>query len=682
MEKFHRYKYLLCALPGVIAILYTHLIDTGYEVIDPRMYSVLYISFLVFLTIHFASYAKKKSIANIELLFSRILTVGITALVINVGHELLRNIYVYATGSIHPTLSVLFDLSGFFASLWFFLYTAVLFKKLVFVKPQKRTIRQWQWFISILIISSTGLYQFTHFPWYIYLVLLIIGLVVVLSLLFRIKWIALVNNKTQYFAIFYLVSIIIIATGLVQELFCEDFPYLIYIGPLHNVFYILLASFVIGYAVFALLALLFNLPLASIANDRLTEINSFQQLSRGILRHQPLNKTMELLFKNCVINSDADAGWLWLAKDGDGEPIVIHTQGIDQKMIELLDHKIQFTNWLNENKRSKVLSIPNLIKSGLTAGEKIPYNSLVALPIRFKNQLLGCIYLMRELGGGFDEHSLDMLKSFTTQAKISFENAHLIQSAVKNAKASQELAVARRVQKSLMPQRFDGGQQFDIAAINHTSKEVGGDYYDFAFLNNGRLAAIIADVSGTGTSAAFHMAELKGIFRFIIQLELPLTELINKANLAISDCLPRSFFITATWLILHPKGQKFIYGRCGHTPILIYKKQSHTAYYLADKGMGLGIIRNDTFSNYIHINEVLLDPEDVLVLFTDGLSDGFSNTNELFGFDRIRDTLIDNAHHSAIHIKDQLINAYKQFIDIKTEQDDHTVLVIKVNNQH
>jgi len=630
---------------------------------------------------HFNQYGRNRNIENVENLFSRIFGVGIIALVVNVVQELLKRLYDNYLGPLPAEIRAALDLCGYLASLWFFLITAVYYKKLVFVKLYTHTLRHWHWFLGLLIISATGLFYYTHFPGYIFLVVLLAGLVVILLLIFRIKWVAMVKEKTQYFAIFYLASIIVISTGLVQELFGDDLSYIVHGSYLHNGFYILLCTFVIGYSIFSLLALLFNLPLSSVAQSRLREIRSFQQISRGILRHQPLENTMERLFKICMQNSDAEAGWLWLSKGEDHQGNILHTSQINRKQIESLDKQINFLHWLEKNRRLKVISIPNLKRGEFMPSEDFPYNSLAALPIYFQSKLLGCIYLLREMGGSFDDHCLDMLKSYITQTKISLENVSLIQAAVKNARASQELSIARRVQKSLMPHQFSAAPGLNIAASNHTSSEVGGDYYDIDIIPPGHLACIIADVSGSGISAAFHMAELKGIFRLLIRLDLPFEQLISKANRAVSDCLPRAYFITATCLVIHKNLRRFTYVRCGHTPVLLYRAVCGKAVFLEDKGLGLGIIRSDRFNDYIEIREVKIDEGDIILLFTDGICEGVSNDSEYFGQERLARLVEENAGRSAEEIKDSILLSFSNFRDATKDPDDYTLLIIKIGSQ-
>jgi len=189
---------------------------------------------------------------------------------------------------------------------------------------------------------------------------------------------------------------------------------------------------------------------------------------------------------------------------------------------------------------------------------------------------------------------------------------------------------------------------------------------------------IIGDVSGKGTSAAFHMAQMKGVFQSLIQLGLKPAEFMKKANAALSKCLERNHFITASIFEIDTLTQSFRHARAGHIPTLWYRAQEKTAAYISIEGLGLGIVRNQTYQNHVHEKTFDYQQGDLLVLLTDGILEGRNEKGELFGYDRLKNLV--EAHHqlSPPKLQQALIDSLHQFVGGDGMiDDDYSLLVIK-----
>ena len=126
------------------------------------------------------------------------------------------------------------------------------------------------------------------------------------------------------------------------------------------------------------------------------------------------------------------------------------------------------------------------------------------------------------------------------------------------------------VQKSLLPTMLEQDQDFDIAAFSESADEVGGDYYDTLRVDKHLISIIIADVSGKGTTAAFHMSQMKGIFHSLAQHDIEPSNFMVQANQALVYCLERGSFISATYFIINTQTKTIRYARAGHCPVLYY----------------------------------------------------------------------------------------------------------------
>ena len=134
------------------------------------------------------------------------------------------------------------------------------------------------------------------------------------------------------------------------------------------------------------------------------------------------------------------------------------------------------------------------------------------MPITLQNEMAGFMYLLNEVSDGFNGEMINIINTFASQASVSVENVRLMSQAIENERYKEELNIAKSVQRALLPEKLDHNESFEIHAFTEAAAEVGGDYYDTFKLGEDRFVIVIGDVSGKGTSAAFHMSQMKGIF--------------------------------------------------------------------------------------------------------------------------------------------------------------------------
>jgi serine phosphatase RsbU (regulator of sigma subunit) len=293
---------------------------------------------------------------------------------------------------------------------------------------------------------------------------------------------------------------------------------------------------------------------------------------------------------------------------------------------------------------------------------------------------IGRIVLIKEVKDGFNNEMINIISTFVSQACISVENHRLLNQAILNERYQEELKIAQRVQKALLPTKLDHNDSFDISAYSNAADEVGGDYYDTFKLDEDRYVLIIGDVSGKGTSAAFHMAQMKGIFQSLIQLNLSPTDFLIKANSALSKCLVRNHFITVSIFLINTKRKTFCHARAGHVPSLHFNSSAQKADYLGIDGLGLGILRNKLYENHVEEKTFTYQTGDILVLFTDGVIEAKNHQGKQFGFERLRSLLDVYNEHNSKEIQTNLIDSLHHFVggDGKID-DDYSMMVVKFN---
>ena len=309
----------------------------------------------------------------------------------------------------------------------------------------------------------------------------------------------------------------------------------------------------------------------------------------------------------------------------------------------------------------------------------LPWRSLNVVPLRSQKRCYGTLYLLKDLEQGFDRESINIIRTFTSQTMLTIENLRLVAESLQNERYKEELKIASSVQESLIPKTFPSDSWFEISCYSQAAKEVGGDFYDFLQLSEDRIAIIIGDVSGKGISAAFHMAQMKGIFHGLMQDDLQPVEFMQKANNALTHCLERTSFITAALYIIDYKLKGFFFARAGHCHTLYYNSMTLETFYFNTEGLGLGIIRDQSYNKRIHNMHYDYNPNDVMVIYTDGIVEARNPNQDEYGEDRLREMLNQTYHLEAEDIKYAIINDLNEFSD-ENIYDDQTLIVIKFKN--
>jgi sigma-B regulation protein RsbU (phosphoserine phosphatase) len=276
----------------------------------------------------------------------------------------------------------------------------------------------------------------------------------------------------------------------------------------------------------------------------------------------------------------------------------------------------------------------------------------------------------------------DLAESFNSMT-ASIED--LLQQKAEKERLEQELKIAREIQMSLLPQgslRMPG-----LALTGHCepAREVGGDYYDFLPLDEHRLAFLIADVAGKGTSAALYMAELKGIMFSLSQLYTSPRELLIAADRILSRHLARSSFITITYAIVDLQARTLTYARAGHCP-LIYMPgptvPSPQVQILAPDGLvlGLQIDNGEMFRKLLEEVTIPFGPGDLFVLFTDGITEAMNPEGDYFGDERLGALIQQQAHLPFEELRERILREVGAFVGGAPQQDDMTMLLLKVED--
>ncbi len=374
----------------------------------------------------------------------------------------------------------------------------------------------------------------------------------------------------------------------------------------------------------------------------------------------------ELLVKECVIV-------FW--ENGRAEIAV-------KKGIEIED-SVLARFFGNSSCRQKLLSAPILQFSETHCAESMDQEVLresqleILVPLKSNDALKGVIGIGRKITGeDFSETELGFLETLANDAISAIENARMVQQLIEKQRLEEELKIARDIQKRLLPESCAQVPGFEIAAVNHSCRQVGGDYFDCIALNDNRLGLAIADVSGKSTPAALLMANLQASLRTLATENLPVHHLVERINNIIFQNTTSDKFITFFYGELVPSENRLVYTNAGHNPPLLFRANG-SYELLSEGGLILGILKNQAYRE----KSIEFHPNDVLVLYTDGITEALNDQEEEFGEDRLIQIIRENRSLRPDDLAATILEEVKRFSGEMEQSDDITLLIVKAGSE-
>ncbi len=241
-----------------------------------------------------------------------------------------------------------------------------------------------------------------------------------------------------------------------------------------------------------------------------------------------------------------------------------------------------------------------------------------------------------------------------------------------------ELSIARDIQMGILPKIFPPfplRSEFDISAIMEPAREVGGDFYDFFFMDQQHLFFIIADVSGKGVPASLYMAITRTLIRAKVGKILKTGEILRRVNEDLSHDNDSGMFVTVFCGILNTDTGLVTYSNGGHNPPFLYNKKNDTIHALESEGIALGVIEDDYI---IEEESITMGSGDLLVMYTDGVTEAFNEDEEEFGEERLKSLIKKHNSESVGALLQLLHQEITAFSGNREQHDDITMLTIKI----
>lgn len=304
-------------------------------------------------------------------------------------------------------------------------------------------------------------------------------------------------------------------------------------------------------------------------------------------------------------------------------------------------------------------------------------------PLLLKNKMIGMVFLGGKRSDDmFNLADVQFIESLSRQIAVAVENTRLSQETLENEMLKRDLDLASKIQRNLLPVCIPTIQNLDICGTYVPASQVGGDYYDFLTEDDknpeSSITIVLGDVAGKGVSAALMVARVQGIMNSAFrQANLSLKNLLVHANM-LTTFEDRKNFITLVAGRFNPVEKTVSFCRAGHLPILHYDATKKTVRKLTPKGIALGMSRNGKFSGNLDEVTYKLNPGDIWIFFSDGISEAMNELKEEFGEDRIESEILNFHTLSASGLSDQIFKTLGDFLGENKPHDDTTLVVVKV----
>ncbi len=314
-------------------------------------------------------------------------------------------------------------------------------------------------------------------------------------------------------------------------------------------------------------------------------------------------------------------------------------------------------------------------------GSQYAVNSIISFPLFTKERTYGVINVINQEGGSaFGSLEIETLKTVAQLASIAIENAIYHQQAVEQEKLLEQIRIAGDIQRGLLPQESPAIEGLDISGISIPAVNVGGDFFDYINTPEKHLCVVIGDVAGKGIPAALLMAMTRSMVRSSLQQADNNVDNLPKMVQSVNNSLSRENlngkFVTALLYIIDLKEMKIHFLSAGHTPLYIFRPRENRFQAFNEGGLPFGILEGEQYHNAV----MEIEPGDILVVYTDGITEAQDKNGQLFGYQRLQDVIRIYANQDAQTIRNAIIDAVENFAQGMAQFDDLTLVVAKIGD--
>jgi phosphoserine phosphatase RsbU/P len=312
--------------------------------------------------------------------------------------------------------------------------------------------------------------------------------------------------------------------------------------------------------------------------------------------------------------------------------------------------------------------------SGIDKKSGFKTKSMICIPMKNRNgKTIGVFQIINKRNGAFTKEDLLFLEAFSDHAALAIENSRLVQDSLENERVKKELLIAANIQQMIIPKILPTIPGYEVVADAIPCKEIGGDFYDIIPLKENLFAIVIADVSGKGIPAALLVSTLHASLHAYVQADTNLETLVSKLNATVYKNSPPESFITFFIMILDAHTHDLAYLNAGHNPPLHLPSFSSNIREL-DAGMiPLGMLEETTGK----VKTVHLEPDDEIILYTDGIPEAMNSRQVQYGNARFRAKVQEEREITLAAKHAKVLNDVHTYVGNKPASDDMTLMIVK-----
>ena len=404
------------------------------------------------------------------------------------------------------------------------------------------------------------------------------------------------------------------------------------------------------------------------------ELSILNDLARAIGASLNSQEIMRTIVHRSLRSTNAEQGVITLLDASASDPMktLIRT-AVSSASYSPYHFNQSLLGWMHLNKKPLLVNDPKNDERfrGVKWDESI--RSLICVPMLIKGELKGVLTIYNKKGeGGFTEDDQRLLAIIAAQSAQVVENARLYESEQALQRMREEVRLASRIQTDLLPQHVPEIEGYDIAGKSIPAQMVGGDYFDFISMEGGRTALALGDVSGKGLPASLLMANLQATLRGQTLLAPSASECVSRANRLLYESTSSEKFVTLFYGILDPAGHQLRFCNAGHENPFVLPAEGEPRR-LVEGGVVLSILEDFPYQEEI----VPLAPGDLMVVFSDGITEAINQNQEQFGEARLSQLIQQHRSESAAGLIESIIQGVRQFVGGMHQMDDMTLLVLK-----
>ena len=408
--------------------------------------------------------------------------------------------------------------------------------------------------------------------------------------------------------------------------------------------------------------------------ESVRHLTVLNEVALALSTAQDLNEVLAKLVQMTITEMEAEQGAIWLMREGQSDPLQTLVRKAEGHGAFPMPLRLSLAGWVSKHQTS-------LVVDDLTTDPRFQgiaahvegIRSVLAAPLRSQDRLIGVLAMFNKSGGGFSHSDERLIAILGAQSAQIIENVqHSEQERLQEA-LRRDLKLASIVQQELLPQRNPSWPGLEVAGRNVPAREVGGDSFEFLDVGDGRVGLAIADVSGKGVAAALLMASLHAMLRCVSGAVEGPAECVTRLNQMLAGSTASGRFATLFYGVLDLSARTLRYCNAGHNyPLLL--RAGGPMEHLESGGIPVGVMGDWRYEEAA----VRLGSGDLLVLYSDGVTEAENRRGELFGEEALETAVRGLAGLPAADIVNQLLRQVGRFAAGTSQSDDQTLVAVRV----